>query len=447
MMKHDATLSNSAAAQAESNADFHFELPPQQIQISPERINEEIEKRVTQRTAELLHAKTEAEQALRAKSEYLEHLSHELRTPLNGILGFAQLLMFNSTHALDEEQAGYVHEIMHSGNGLLALINALLDLSSIENGKLDMVPEPIAIAQLVRESVAHMQALAGKKNIGINLRLVGDYVINVDPQRMRQILLHLLSNAVRYNNKGGSISIRCTSVSAGRVLIEVEDSGCGISEQAIPRLFQLFQKRTSSEECMYSEKPPSSAGGSSGSGIGLLLVKRLTEAMGGNIGVHSIVGTGSNFWLEFPLAADMEPLPDLSALKTEGSSLLCVLYIEDNPASVRLVQESISSRLGIKLLHAPTAELGLEISLNRRPDIILLDINLDGFEALALLKKNPLTCRIPVIAITANGMERDIKRGLDAGFADYLTKPVDIIQLIILLGKFQERKKVSAQQM
>jgi signal transduction histidine kinase/ActR/RegA family two-component response regulator len=430
-MKHDVQQNISAAAEEKCNHDPQASVLQQQAQVSHSQLNDELEKRVAERTAELLRAKMEAEKALLAKSEFLAHMYHELRSPLNGILGFAQLLMYNSTHALDAEQEGYVREILRSGNGLLEMIDALLDLSYIENGKAGMAPEPVAIAQLVRECVAQMRAFARKKNISMDIRLVGDYVINVDPLRMRQVLLQLLSNAVRYNNIGGCIRIRCTSSSAGRVLIEVEDNGCGIADLALQHLFQPFQNLQSR------------AGGTAGTGIGLLLAKRLTEVMGGKIGVNSIAGTGSNFWLEFPLAAGVEPLPDLSAWKAGGNNLLCVLYIEDNPASVRLVQESLSSRLGIKLLHAPTAELGLELSLYRHPDVILLDINLpgmDGYEALALLKHDPQTSRIPVIAITANGMERDIKRGLDAGFADYLIKPLDIIQLIILLGKYQERK-------
>ncbi|MFA6902482.1 MAG: ATP-binding protein [Gallionellaceae bacterium] len=393
-----------------------------------------LEQRVQQRTAELLIAKNEAERASNAKSEFLSRMSHELRTPMNGILGFAQLLSYNQTTPLDGEQQNYVREILHAGDHLLELINEVLDLARIESGRLDLAPENIAVAQLVRETMPLVQTLAAKNNLTLSANLAGDYVIRADPMRLRQILLNLLSNAIKYNRKGGSVAISCRSQREGWLKIEVRDSGRGIVADELARLFIPFERLDSA----YS--------GVEGAGIGLALSRKLTEAMDGVIGVESEVGAGSTFWIEFPLLVEenSEPLPDLNAIQTGRLNERKVLYIEDNPSSLRLVEKSISGRFGMAMLNAHNAELGLEMARAYLPDIILLDINLpgmDGFKALEILQNDVMTCDIPVIAITANAMERDIKKGLDAGFADYLTKPLDIIQLVVLLGKLSGKKE------
>ena len=407
-----------------------------QAQETLRQLNAELEQRVAQRTVELERAKNEAEQANNAKSDFLSRMSHELRTPLNGILGFAQLLAYNTAHELDPEQADYVQEIIHAGENLLALINEVLDLSRIESGRLELEPMPLAIAQTVRECVMMVQTPAAERNVTISVNSTGDYVVRADRLRLRQILLNLLSNAVKYNREGGSVAISCRGSGDGWARVSVQDSGRGIAADDLTRLFRPFERLQSAYD------------GIEGSGIGLVISRQLTEAMGGSIGVESIAGEGSTFWVEFPLltGSATEPQHNLVAMQAAMSSSCNVLYIEDNPISVRLVQKSIAGRLGIVILGACTAELGLQMARAHHPDIILLDINLpgmNGFEALGILKSDAVTRDIPVIAISANAMERDIKKGLDAGFVDYLSKPVDIIQLLLVISRLAERQRCS----
>jgi signal transduction histidine kinase/CheY-like chemotaxis protein len=396
--------------------------------------NEHLEQRIEERTASLAGAKEEAERANLAKSEFLSRMSHELRTPMNAILGFGQLLEADPGVPLAPQQAESVHEILHAGRHLLELINEVLDLARIESGRLELSLEPVQLDLVIRECLALMQPLAEQRQIGLASDPACACNIQADSIRLRQVLLNLLSNAVKYNRVGGSVQVACHiarhNVSAGRVRIAVTDNGRGISAEAMPRLFMPFERLEPAYDA------------TEGTGVGLAISKKLVEAMQGNIGVESVAGVGSTFWIELPLSEAAAPSWQPETPSPPGSassqSQHTLLYVEDNLSNLRLMQRIIATRTGLTLLDAPNAELGLAIARARQPDLILLDINLpgmDGFAALRQLRDDPATHDIPVIAITANAMARDVGKGQAAGFVDYLSKPLDVEKFLLLLDK------------
>ena len=403
------------------------------------QLNDELEQRVVDRTAALLEAKNEAERANQSKSEFLSRMSHELRTPLNAILGFGQLLELAEN---DPGRLGHVKQILMGGKHLLALINEVLDLARVESGKMSVSLEDVAIADLVRECVSliHPQAVAKQISVHVDACLP-DINVRADHTRLKQVLLNLLSNAIKYNRVGGEVRVSCET-SATTLKLNFLDTGPGLSADELARLFVPFERLNADD--MQIE----------GSGIGLALSKRLVQLMEGQIGVDSVKGQGCTFWVQFPLA-QQSLMPEASALTTTDHSegvvdvrqepaVRTVLCMEDNPNNLQLMESILGMLPGVKMLSAIAPGLGLEIARAHQPDLILLDINLpdmDGFEVMRCLREHPSTKSIPVVAVSANAMEQDLARGMAAGFADYVTKPIDVGRLLRVVEELACQKR------
>lgn len=373
--------------------------------------------------------KIELERASHAKDRFLTSMSHELRTPLNAILGFAQLLANESLPATVLQKRTFVQNIVTSGRHLLTLINEILDLAKIESGSLSMSIEPVALPALIEEVHAMMEEQAQQRQLEMVFSACEQLTVRADHTRLKQVLLNLLSNAIKYNRSSGKVVLEISQPNAQRVRIAIRDTGNGLDDAQMEELFQPFN-RLGQE-----------AGSEEGTGIGLVVTKRLVELMGGTMGVHSCVGVGSVFWIELDT---MAAPPERMSLATEGLAepageaatddrgQALLLYVEDNPASLRLVEDIVSFLPQLRMISATDARQGIALALERRPDVILMDINLPGMngnQAQRILRNDPRTAHIPVIALTANAMKDDIRHGLAAGFFRYLTKPVEIPQL------------------
>jgi signal transduction histidine kinase/ActR/RegA family two-component response regulator len=399
------------------------------------RLNEELEQRVHERTMQLELANSELELAIeearaanQAKSAFLSSMSHELRTPLNAILGFAQILASNSMPTTPEQKTEFANHILKSGRHLLTLINEILDLAKVEAGALKLSMEAVGLAEILLECRTMIGPLAAARGIRV-LFPDGEQaaLLRADRTRLKQVLLNLLSNAVKYNRDGGAVVVDVVAAGPQRLRLSVRDTGMGLDSGQMAALFQPFN-RLGQE-----------GGTQEGTGIGLVVTKRLVEMMGGEIGVTSSPGVGSVFWIELATEAAPGPAavaPDQPAAAAETlpaapvvASPHLLLYIEDNPANLRLVQEIVGFRPDLRLLSAPDGHFGLSLARSQRPQAVLMDLNLpgmSGFEVLAQLRRDPDTAAIPAIALTANAMPHDVERGLAAGFDRYLTKPIDI---------------------
>ncbi|MGJ7918642.1 ATP-binding protein [Massilia sp. LXY-6] len=397
------------------------------------RLNGELEQRVQERTMQLELANSELELAIdearnanQAKSAFLSSMSHELRTPLNAILGFAQILASDKLPTTPAQKTEFAGHILKSGRHLLTLINEVLDLAKVEAGALTLSMEPVGLAEVLAECRAMIEPLAAARGIRVAFPEHVAAQVAADRTRLKQVLLNLLSNAVKYNREGGAVTLECAACGPDRLCLSVVDTGMGLRPDQVAALFQPFN-RLGQEN-----------GVQEGTGIGLVFTKRLVELMKGEIGVTSSPGAGSTFWIELSAAAPLaqpeapaEPGAGQPAAAAHGAAPRLILYIEDNPANLRLVQEIVGFRADLRLLAAPDGHAGLALAHTHRPAIVLMDLNLPGmggFDVLAQLRRDPDTAHIPVIALTANAMPRDIERGLSAGFARYLTKPIDIEQ-------------------
>ncbi|MGM0595179.1 MAG: PAS domain-containing protein [Pseudomonadota bacterium] len=384
-----------------------------------------------QRQRQLAEAKEAAERASQAKSQFLSSMSHELRTPMNAILGFAQILEYDES--LGGEQRDGVHEIVKAGNHLLSLINEVLDLSKIEAGHIDLSLEAVSLAEVVEECASLIAPVADRAGIALHYAKLEGFCLRADRTRLKQVLLNLLSNAIKYNRENGSVSLVASAQPEQRVCITVVDTGQGVSEEKLEQLFEPFNR----VDAEGSEVE--------GTGIGLAITRRLVEMMGGSIGVESQPGKGSRFWIELPgesevkTASKADAGPKTLATEQPPSAEYTVLYIEDNPVNLKLVSQLLGRRGHIHLLTAHEPQLGLELAAAHRPALILLDTNMpemDGYQVLERLRAEPQLCDIPVVAVTANAMPRDIERGRAAGFDDYLTKPLNIPQFISTVERF-----------
>jgi PAS domain S-box-containing protein len=386
---------------------------------------------------ELIRSRGEALQATRVKSEFLSSMSHELRTPMNAILGFGQLLERDSS--LNPAQLDFVQEVMKAGQHLLDLINEVLDLSRIESGKIELSSERVSCAEIIKQGLGLIAPLAEKRGIRIENEEAGARFVMADRIRFKQALVNLLSNAVKYNNERGDIRVSLAKVGE-MIRIEVSDTGNGIPAHRMAELFTPFNRLGRD------------MGEIEGTGIGLVISKRLIECMGGRIGAESEEGRGSRFWIELPTAVEdarLETGPggegeDIGEISSHPGTRSTVLYIEDNPANLRLVSRIFAMRENIRLLTAHASSLGLELAEAHRPQLILLDLNMpemDGYGVLKRLRASEWGRGIPVIAVTALAMPHDIERGMAAGFSEYITKPFDIPRFLAIVDECLARGK------
>jgi signal transduction histidine kinase len=373
-------------------------------------------------------AEQAAEAANRAKSEFLSRMSHELRTPLNGVLGFAQLLELDSLSARQRES---VEHILKGGRHLLRLIDEVLDLARIETGRLSVSLEPVLAADAIRGALDLVRPQAAARDVTLAAEIAGDVFVRADRQRLQQVLLNLLSNAVKYNRDGGTVTVSCAAAAEpGRVRVAVSDTGPGIAPAMQARLFTPFD-RLGAEQTEVE-----------GTGLGLSLSKRLVEAMGGRLLVESRPGDGATFIVELAAAA----APALAATAAgDGAATAApppiqgtVLYVEDNLANLRLVERVLDRRPGLSLLSAMQGSHGLELARSHRPGLVLLDLHLPdvhGDELLARLRGDARTQDIPVVVLSADATAGQIRQLLDAGARAYLTKPLDVTELLALLDE------------
>jgi signal transduction histidine kinase/AmiR/NasT family two-component response regulator len=418
-----------------------------------EEVRKRFEQTLQETNVKLEIAKSAAEKANLAKSDFLSSMSHELRSPLNAILGFAQL-MESATPPPTASQTKSIAQILQAGWYLLKLINEVLDLAVVESGKMSMSKESVSLSEVMSECQSMMEPQALARSISMTFpQFPRPVFVSSDRTRLKQVIINLVSNAIKYNLEHGTVVVDCVVVGPsssdasttklGHVRISVKDTGAGLPPEKLAQLFSPFN-RLGQE-----------TGSVAGTGIGLVVSKRLVELMGGTIGVESTVGVGSVFWCELAMA----DAPQIAVRNGDARTMIpllasdapqrTVLYVEDNPANMQLVEQLLERFPDIRLVTAVNGTLGIERARATLPQVILMDINLpgiNGIKALKILREDAATAHIPVIALSANAMPRDIEKGMEAGFFRYLTKPIKIAEFMATLNTALEFAKAQPAQ-
>jgi PAS domain S-box-containing protein len=385
-------------------------------------------------------ARLQADEANLAKSDFLSSMSHELRSPLNAILGFAQLMEAGTPVPTPSQQSSLA-QILKGGWYLLELVNDILDLASIESGHAALSMEDVPLDAVMADCQMLIEPLASARSVTMCFaQTPRRWQVQADSIRLKQVMINLLTNAIKYNTTNGLVEVSYSTPAPLRLRISVRDTGEGLPANQLAQLFQPFN-RLGKE-----------ASGIGGTGIGLVVSQRLVASMGGDIGVSSTVGVGSVFWVEFNLSTEASAAPVALELSqpvepmalTHRPLSRSVLYVEDDPANMALIEQLLAERPGYHLLGAQDAARGIAMARSFQPDVIVMDINLpgiSGMQALKMLRENPATAHIPVLALSANAMPYDIEKGLTAGFYAYLTKPIKINEFMAALDQGCQRMR------